>query len=309
MNMMNTNTALRTALALSAVMTTGIALAQSTGVSHPDEVIISTSSQTAPVQGSSLPASNMPGSGMPVDRYATQTSVVVAPDAASPKPSAAIAVEAANTPSLTPRNYASVAEPTDQDGGVVVRVPGPSDRLPEGTLMKVRLGQRLSTQATPLGVEWTAELIESMSRDGVVMVPAGSILHGKVTEVHGGKRISGQASIHLTTLSVVLPDGTMRGVHAQVIDTDYNHGVRVNEEGTLLHRENRKEEAGVMALTVGSGAAAGGVIAGVPGALVGAGVGAGVSGVLYLKEDKQAELPKDTIITFELTRSMGFGQE
>lgn len=285
------------------------ASAQSTGVSHPDEVIISTSVQTVPVQGSSLPVDRyaeaqapqptprpMP---MPVDRYATAPS----------KPSADVAIEAPVSSHAASRSYAAESAPSDQDGGVVVRVPGPSDRLPEGTLMKVQLGQSLSTRTTPLGTEWTAVLVEPMTRDGVVMVPAGSTLRGKVTEVHGGKRISGQASIHLTTLSVLLPDGTTRGLHAQVIDTDYNHGVRVDAEGTLLHRENRKEEAGVMALTVGSGAAAGGVIAGVPGALVGAGVGAGVSGVLYLKEDKQAELPKDTILTFELTRSMGFGQE
>jgi hypothetical protein len=141
------------------------------------------------------------------------------------------------------------------------------------------------------------------------LVPAGSILRGKVTEVHGGKRIHGQAAIHLTTLSMTLPDGTTRGLHAQVIDTDLNHALRVDREGTILHRDHRKEEAGVLALTVGSGAAVGGIVAGVPGALVGAGVGAGVSGVIYLKEDKQAELPKNTVVTFELTRSMGFEQE
>jgi hypothetical protein len=204
---------------------------------------------------------------------------------------------------------AATAAPTDQDGDVVTRVAGPADRLPEGTLVKVRMRQAISTRTTPEGSEWTAELMEPLERDGQVLVPAGSVLRGKVTEVRGGKRIHGQAEIHLTTLSMTLPDGSSRGMHAQVIDTDLNHAVRVDREGTILHRDHRKEEAGVLALTVGSGAAVGGIVAGLPGALIGAGVGAGASGVIYLKEDKQAELPKDTVVTFELTRSMGFGQE
>jgi hypothetical protein len=278
-------------------MTSG-AMAQSTGVSHPDEVVITTN---APAP-----------SAVPVDRYAppqsAPTSVPVDRYAAS-APAAVVAVSTP-APSLDPAApLVPGSASTDQDGGVVVRVAGPADRLPEGTLMKVRLRETLSTKATQDGAEWSGTLLEPLERDGQVLVPAGSMVRGKVTEVHGGKRIHGQAAIHLTTLSMTLPDGMMRGLHAQVIDTDLNHALRVDNEGTILHRDHRKEEAGVLALTVGSGAAAGGIIAGVPGALVGAGVGAGVSGVLYLKEDKQAELPRDIVITFELTRSLGFGQE
>ena len=286
------------------VMTSGAAMAQYTGVSHPDNVTITT---------------NSPGptsSAVPVDRYAaTQPAqpagAPVDPYSAS-GPSAPATIVAVGTPApplnpTAPLTPVSSAE--DQDGGVVVRIPGPSDRLPEGTLMKIRLRETISTRITQDGAEWSGELVEPLLRDGQVLVPAGSVLRGRVTEIHGGKRIHGQAEIHLTTLSMTLPDGSMRGMHAQVIDTELTHSLRVDREGTILHRDHRKEEAGVLALTVGSGAAAGAIIGGVPGAVVGAGVGAGVSGVLYLKEDKQAELPKNTIVTFELTRSMGFGQE
>jgi hypothetical protein len=269
------------------------AVAQYTGVSHPDDATITTNT----------PAANnaaQTASAVPLDRYAT------------PQPSAPATIVAAGNPAPTLNAPAPVAPATpvpDQDGGVVVRVAGPSDRLPEGTLITVRLRETLSTRRTQDGSEWSAELLEPLERDGQVLVPAGSLLRGKVTEIHGGKRIHGQAAIHLTTLSMTLPDGSTRGIHAQVIDTNLNHALRVDREGTVLHRDHRAEQAGVLALTAGSGAVAGGIIAGVPGALVGAGVGAGVSGVLYLKEDKQAELPQGTIITFELTRSMGFGQE
>jgi hypothetical protein len=264
------------------------ALAQYTGTSHPDEVPISTSNE-----GVSQP-------------------VVFVPAATAPAPQTALA---AAQPALVLPSRAVSAAPLqpvpglDADAGVVVRVPGPANMLPEGTLIKTRLLQEVSTRSTAEGSEWRAELLEPLMRDGQVLIPAGALLKGRVTEVHGGKRISGEASIHLQTLAVVLPDGMERGLHAQVIDTGLNSTVRVDNEGTILRRNRRKEDAGILGLTMGSGAAAGALIAGVPGALVGAGVGGGVSAALWLKQDRQADLPKDAQVTFELTRSVTVGQE
>jgi hypothetical protein len=265
------------------------ALSQYTGTSHPDEVPISTSNE-----GISQP-------------------VVFVPASAAPAPAGGALAVAQPAPPLPARAVAAVplqpAVASDADAGVVVRVPGPANMLPEGTLIKTRLLQDVSTRSTPEGTEWSAELLEPLTRDGQVLIPAGALLKGRVTEIHGGKRISGEASIHLQTLAVVLPDGTTRGLHAQVIDTGLSDTVRVDNEGTILRRNRRKEEGGILALTMGSGAAAGALIAGVPGALVGAGVGGGVSAALWLKQDRQADLPKDAQVTFELTRSMTIGQE
>jgi hypothetical protein len=151
--------------------------------------------------------------------------------------------------------------------------------------------------------------MEPLMRDGRVLIPAGAVIRGKVTEVHGGKRISGKAGIHLQPIAVMMPDGTSMGLHAQVIDTNLYGSTVVDNEGTILHRDHKKEEAGVLALTTGSGAAAGAMVGGVPGALIGAGLGAGVSTVLWLKQDRQAEIPRNTQVTFELTRPMVLGQE
>jgi len=59
-----------------------------------------------------------------------------------------------------------------------------------------------------------------------------------------------------------------------------------------------------MGLTAGGGAAAGAMIGGPAGALIGAGVGAGVSTVIWLKQDRQAVLPKDLGLIFSLTEPM-----
>jgi hypothetical protein len=46
------------------------------------------------------------------------------------------------------------------------------------------------------------------------------------------------------------------------------------------------------------------MMGGVPGALIGAGVGAGVGTVVWLKQDRQAELNKNLGVVFSLTEPM-----
>jgi hypothetical protein len=43
---------------------------------------------------------------------------------------------------------------------------------------------------------------------------------------------------------------------------------------------------------------------GVPGALIGAGVGAGISTVVWARQDRQADLPRDLGVVFCLTEPM-----
>jgi hypothetical protein len=211
------------------------------------------------------------------------------------------------TPRTEPMMDPKVATTVDPDVGYVARVPGPSNQLPIGTLMKVRLADNISTESTPAGMKFTAQLIEGVERDGHVLLPVGSTVSGYVTDIHGGKRVSGAASIHLKTSMVTLPDGTKYAVRGQVIDTDMFSVVRVDREGTIYRRDHKAKTTGVLALTTGSGAAAGAMLGGVPGALIGAGVGAGVSTVVWLKQDRQAELPAETKIVFSLTEPLTVG--
>jgi hypothetical protein len=124
-----------------------------------------------------------------------------------------------------------------------------------------------------------------------------------VTEVHGGKRISGGALLHLETSDVTLPDGTHYIVHAQVVGTGKSE-FKVTDEGTLKKKDHAKETLVVMGGVTGAGAVTGAVLGGGVGAIVGASIGAGVSTVIWLKQDRQATLPKDVTLVFSLTTPM-----
>jgi hypothetical protein len=279
---MNTRNSSLAAAAILAI-TTSAAFAQEarTGVSHPDETNIEVS---AP---------------------ATQTPVRIPIQAV--KPSAATPVEpvlhAASTmpPAVIDPATPRMATHADIDAGIVTRVSGPSNELPEGTLIKTSIRQEFNSKTTIPGTRFDATLIDPVLRDGHILLPAGAIISGRVTNVHSGRRISGAASIHLQPQIVTMPDGSYFPFHGQVIDTDMNRSATVDREGTIVRRDHPQATLAVLGAATGTAAIAGAVIAGVPGALVGAGVGAGLSTVVWLKQDRQEALPQNTRLTFALT--------
>jgi hypothetical protein len=202
------------------------------------------------------------------------------------------------------RRTISAKDANDPDAGIVTSVPSAPGEIADGTLIKARLREQLSTLTTRPGSKFTAEISEPVMREGRVVIPMGAIVEGRVTWVRGGKRIGGSAAIHIEPQRVTLPDGSEYLLRARVIDTNSWDNTKVDDEGTILRSENKKRNAAVMGLTTGGGIAAGAMIGGVPGALIGAGVGAGISTVVWLQQDRQAVLPKDLGLVFSLTEPM-----
>jgi hypothetical protein len=186
----------------------------------------------------------------------------------------------------------------------VTRVISPEGAVAEGSLIKAKLRETLSTETTQQGAEFSAVLSVPVMREGEVVAPAGSVLTGRVTYVRSGTRFNGGAAIHLEPRSITLPDGSAYVVRARVVDTQDWDKTKVDDEGTIEHRNNMKKAAAALGLSTGGGAAAGAMMGGPVGAVVGAGVGAGAATIVWLKQDTQAELPKDLELTFSLTEPM-----
>jgi hypothetical protein len=295
--------------ALFALAAAAPALAQTTGVSNPPAAMIETTPDDAPTpvlhpkpsaataaqpaaQNQSQPQSQ-PTQYQP---YQPQPAPVVHADQAAPAPD--------DDPDAGVVTTAPPPRTESYDAGVVTDVPSRPNEVPPGTLLRTRIRETISTVNTQLYAPFTAEVVAPMERDGRVIVPIGSVVHGRVTEVRGGHRISGAAAIHLLPESVTLPDGTMYTLHAQVADTDQYNFSRVDEEGTVIRRDHPLKTLAAMSMTTGGAAAAGAVLGGGVGAVVGAGIGAGVSTVWWLKQDRQEEIPQDTGITFTLVGPM-----
>jgi hypothetical protein len=290
---------------------------QRSGVSHPSSAPITV--DTIDTQPTAKPSAAIPATPAPTassDQYgayvpyrpagsaATDTTSAATTSAFNPDANIVTTATAGPGQRRLLTDPAPVSDKVDEDAGIVNYVPSQPGEIPEGSLVKARLREELSTLTTRPGTRFTAEISQPVMRDGQVVVPAGSLLAGRVTWVRGGKRIGGPAAIHLEPRTVTLPDGTQYTLRARAIDTDQWDNTKVDSEGTIMRSENKKRNLGVMSLTTGGAMAAGALIGGVPGAVIGAGVGAGVSTVVWLRQDRQAELPKDLQIVFSLTQPM-----
>ena len=277
---------------------------QTTGVSNPEQVNITTTPDEAPApkQAPKKPAAGTPvaaqaGSGEVYGAYVpyhAPGSPTVGKTAFDPDANIVTSVD--QTPSSV--------ESKDLDAGIVTSVPEREGEIREGTLLKARIKKELSTTTTVEGSDFTAELTEAVEKNGRVILPVGALLEGRVTRVRSGKRISGSAMMHLEPHSVTLPDGTQYILHAQLIDTSSDNNTRVGSEGNLIRRDHAKETLAVVGGVTGAGAVAGGVMGGGVGALVGAGIGAGAGTLVWLKQDRQATLPQNSLLIFSLTMPM-----
>jgi hypothetical protein len=261
-----------------------------TGVSRPDPVVITTTDDSS--MGVAQPVAK-PSAAVPLS--AAQQPYVASSQTIQADP-------AQTVPTAVPVRRPLPAN--DPDAGIVTYVPSAPGEVPDGTLVKVKLREEISSLTTRPGTKFTATVSEPVMRDGRVVVPVGSMLEGRVTGVRGGRRVGGSAAIHLEPQTVTLPDGSRYVLHARAIDTSSWGNTKVDSEGTILRKDKVKGTVEAMGLATGGGAAAGAMIGGVPGALIGAGVGAGISTVVWLKEDRQAVLPKDLGVVFSLTLPM-----
>jgi hypothetical protein len=292
--------------------------AQLSGVSHPPDASAITTSQDpgytpAPAAPAAKPSAAIPATA-PTTEYGpyvpyraagtTTAEAPVSPSAYDPDANIVTEETAGRDQRHLLTGPSTVADKNDPDAGIVTRVPSKPGEIPDGTLLKVRLQQELSTLTTQPGTKFTAEVREPMEHEGRVIVPIGSVVEGRVTWVRGGKRIGGPAAIHLEPRTVTLPDGSVYMLRARVIDTSEWDHTKVDDEGTITHSQDGKKTLAAMTLAAGGPMAAGAVIGGLPGAVIGAGVGAGVGTVIWLKQDRQATLPKDLGLVFSLTEPM-----
>jgi hypothetical protein len=257
-----------------------------TGVSHPDSAVISSTDDATPQTPAAKPSADVPAvvPSSPAVEYGPYV----------PYKGAAVA------------GSGFVAHETladDPDAMIVTSVAERAGTLREGTLLKTQIKETLATDKTVAGSRFSATVTEAIERNGRVIIPVGSILEGRVTEVRGGRRITGAALMHLETSNVTLPDGTHYIVHAQLIDTGKSE-FNVDNEGTLKRKDHAKETLAIVGGVTGAGAVTGAMVGGGVGAVVGAGIGAGVSTVMWLKQDRQATLPKDELLVFSLTTPM-----
>jgi hypothetical protein len=279
--------------------------AQTTGVSHPeslDDPIDATSQQQTQHYTKPSPAVplNAPQSTSSTPSGETYTNVYVPYTPALQTRTQPVDGDHYTPPSSANRPF----DPNDITSGVVTNVPSGPNELPIGTRIVGQLNDTISTKETPAGTLFVAALATDVMHQGHVVLPAGTLVRGRITQIHGGRRISGASAIRLQPDEVILPDQSIYRLNAEVVDLDHFRGSHVGREGTIVNNSNPKATLAILGATTGTVAVAGAVIGGGVGAVVGAGIGAGVGTVWWLRQDHQQTLPAGTEIVFGLNEPL-----
>jgi hypothetical protein len=268
-----------------------------------------------PYQGVSTPPANdaittseqAPAAPAVVTRPAPAAAPAPPPAQAAPSNPDAGIVEtplppaAPSSKSLDARGLDSSKDNTDE--GIVTVVPGPSNALPEGTVFRVSMLQEIEAYGTAPNTPFSGKVTQDIMRNGKVIVPAGSELHGRVVFATSASRIHGGSTLHLRADEFVLPDGTRYHVHAQVIDTQ-GSDTSVKGEGNIVPSAEVKRNLAILGAGAGGGAIVGAAIGGGVGAIVGSAIGAGAATTHWLLVQRSANLPASSVLIFSLTDPM-----
>jgi hypothetical protein len=190
------------------------------------------------------------------------------------------------------------------DYGIVSATTGSANELPEGTEIRVRLADALSTTDTTVDTPFHGRVLVDVMKGGSVIIPAGSTLRGRVVQVTQGHHFGSPATLRLRPDVVILPDGTAYHLYAQVLDSEAP-GTRTGSEGGIEPTSHVVKKTAEYGVGVGAGALVGGELAGPPGLLAGSLVGAGlVTTHLFLQHPEAAVVPTGSEIIFSLTEPM-----
>jgi hypothetical protein len=293
--MKNTRVSLATVATL--ILSTPFLLAQAKpspyeGVSQPPANDAITTTAQAPA---AAPATAAPTTAP------TQSAAPAPAPAVKNNPDAGIVETAPAAGQLQPRNTEALTDNTD--AGIVTTVPSPANALPEGTIFRVRVLDDIDAASSKTGTPFRAQLTQDILRNGKVVVPVGSALHGRVIYATAGNHLNGGSVLHLRPDEFVLPDGTRYHLHAEVIDT-IGSNTKTKGEGNIVADQHGKRTVAELGMGAGSGAILGAVVGGGVGAVVGTAVGAGVVTAHWLLTNWSANLPAQSTLVLSLTDPM-----
>jgi len=281
-----------------------------TGVSQPPpDATITASPDAQPTPPPAKPSPAVPAA-------APATPPPSAPPAAAPPVSSAAPGSPETNPDYgivtsipgqnIPAPASGVALQTRPDGGddIVTTVPSSPNDLAEGTNIRVKLTQKLSTRETTTGAPFKGEVTKDVYKDGRIIIPAGSELNGRVMAVTQGHHFGPAATLRLRPDVVILPDGTAYHLYAQVAGSEAP-GTRTDSEGGIQPKSHLVKNVAEYGVGAGGGALMGAHFGGPTGALIGAGIGAGVvTAHLLMQHPDAAVLPEGAMVTFSLTEPM-----
>ncbi len=143
-----------------------------------------------------------------------------------------------------------------------------------GSVIRVRMNQTLSSKEAREGDTFTTGVTEPVySNNGVVVIPSGSTVVGRVDSVQKAKKGGDPGTIDVSFIEVKLPNGTTRVINGSLTSLD-TKTAKSDNEGTASGDDRKNDKIIFIGGGAGGGAILGGIIGGGKGAVIGGILGA-----------------------------------
>jgi type IV secretion system protein VirB10 len=156
--------------------------------------------------------------------------------------------------------------------------------IPAGTKVALVLKQAISTKTAKEGDAVYAETNFPVAIDDKIIIPPGTYVQGKISQVKRGGHVKGRAELLIHFTSMIYPSGYTVILPGSLENVPGAEKATVKDsEGTIQQDSQTGEKLGTVAKTAGAGAAIGGIAGeGWKGAGIGAGIGGAVGGAIAM---------------------------
>lgn len=177
--------------------------------------------------------------------------------------------------------------------------------VPSGKKIRVRMNETISSKSARVGDRFTVIVTEPVySTGGVIVIPMGSELVGRVDSVKAARKGGNVGEIDASFIQVVLPNGAKRAINGSLTELTSNDA-KSDSEGTASGDKTKHRKVKFIGGGAAGGLLLGAAVGGGKGALIG-GILGGVGGLIAETQTKgeEAEVKSGTEFGVYLNQSV-----
>ncbi len=177
--------------------------------------------------------------------------------------------------------------------------------LPPGTVIRVKMDNGIDSRSASVNDTFTTTVSVPVFVRSVEVVPAGTVIEGRVVRVEHAKRGGTAGFIAVAFETLRLPGGAVRKIAGELSDADEESDASDPDIRRVEGDESSTENVVFIAGGAGAGALVGGLAKGGSGAAIGGAIGAGAGALAsFLRRGEEASIKTNAQLAVVLKQSV-----